>query len=365
MWESSNIGLADFNDQADPSQLIPIAEGSLEVKLSFTNPEGTVLQDVQPLIILNKSLTKLQIEPAPAIVLPVNSSQKLRTYAIFDDFSQQEIIRNSDITYYSSNPSIASVDSSGLIQSISVGSAQVWATLNGVKSNVVDITTNNATLQSLTMKDTTLLTVKKGGTLTVGATAHYSDGTEIDITNNALAVFSSSDSNIAYMTANVLVSNNPGMVKISVCFQSICSNPGSVTDVQVLDKQVIDVILTPEVEVLPQGYKKSLTVYALLEDNTTLLLPRGSGVTFTSVVQSPLNPAYPYSSTIDANGIVAAVNQGSGQFKATYQGVTSKQATSISVIDAATITLTISAPGSLVWNNNTNTLKNNLQITAL
>lgn len=125
-------------------------------------------------------------------------------------------------SWISSDPSVAGVNSVGLLTALKAGSVTITASYLGYKSLAFPLTV--VPFLSIYITPGTTSNLQTGLTVQFKATAAYPDGTTQDITANASWV-SSNLQVAAFSSPGVIVGGNPGYTSIQAGLQGISSPP--------------------------------------------------------------------------------------------------------------------------------------------
>ncbi len=191
-WSSSNIAVATV----DASGLaVSVAPGSTTITAASGSIAGS-----SSLTVNLATLSSILVEPANPTLpsIPVGVTQQFIATGTYSDGMSYVI--TAQVTWSSSNGSVASVNSTGLAAVNAAGSTNIAATAGGISGNTV-LTGSSATLSSIAV---TMVnpTVTVGAKEKFTATGTYSDGTSHEIT--ALITWSSSNGSVATVDATGL-----------------------------------------------------------------------------------------------------------------------------------------------------------------
>jgi uncharacterized protein YjdB len=186
-WESSDPSVAVSNAQGTQGQVTGLAAGTSQITATVNGIAGTATVTVTP-----ATLTALVITP-PALTLGKGTAAALTVAGTYDDGSTTDETAN--VTWTSSDNSIATVGngaSGGAVAAISPGAATITAQLGAVTATAA-VTVTPATVASVAITPATI-NVPVGTKQALKAAATYTDGTVVDVTDQA--VWSSSDENV-------------------------------------------------------------------------------------------------------------------------------------------------------------------------
>ncbi|WP_318440081.1 Ig-like domain-containing protein [Photobacterium leiognathi] len=172
-WHSSAIDIAQIDDKGI---LTGLNTGSVEVKASYEGIESNII---------NVSITDailLSLETTPAIIsVPKGVPIALKVNAMLSDSSIVDVTKWVDWSHSSVADSILE----STFVEYEEGKYQVIASLQGIHSNVVDITVTEAEVVSILITPNTDLTVYRNDPLQLTAIGKYTDGSEQNITTTA------------------------------------------------------------------------------------------------------------------------------------------------------------------------------------
>lgn len=115
-------------------------------------PSGLVALDVSTqrvafddVLVVGPRLASITATPSPLRLVTVNEQKALRVEGTFEDGSTADLTRNPATMYTSSNPSVATVDSTGVVTAVANGSATITVR-NGNISTTVPVTVTIAVI---------------------------------------------------------------------------------------------------------------------------------------------------------------------------------------------------------------------------
>ncbi|WP_318512462.1 Ig-like domain-containing protein [Photobacterium leiognathi] len=172
-WYSSAIDIAQIDDEGI---LTGLNTGSVEVKASYEGIESNIINVTITDAIL------LSLETTPAIIsVPKGVPITLKVNATLSDSSIVDVTKWVDWSHSSAADSILE----STFVEYEEGKYQVIASLQGIHSNVVDITVTEAEVVSILITPNTDLTVYRNDPLQLTAIGKYTDGSEQNITTTA------------------------------------------------------------------------------------------------------------------------------------------------------------------------------------
>lgn len=204
-----------------------------------------------------RALERLSLTPG-SISLAINSSQSISVTGIYSDNSTQAL--DSLVEWTSENTDIATVTENGLITAIKPGSTSVSAEFSGL-SRSLTVTVSPARLQSITVSATESQ-VPAGLNTGISATGLYSDGTELDLSNQVFWSVSNVEFAEIDPASGVLTGLKAGTVNVIAAKEGLS---GSLT-VTVSPAQLIDLQVSPAELSLAKGTSQSVVVTAVFSD---------------------------------------------------------------------------------------------------
>jgi hypothetical protein len=142
---------------------------------------------------------------APGSTFPIESSIQLKAWAHYSDGTRVDVTTRTAWT--SSFPDIGTIGPSGIVHFAGAGSTKFEGAFEG-KVVAVTMFSTAAVLQSLEVSSRDIGDLPRGDTRRFTATAHYSDGSLLDVTDRA--DWSADGSVVAMSGAGVVVGREPG-----------------------------------------------------------------------------------------------------------------------------------------------------------
>lgn len=281
------------------------------------------------LTVTNAITTSLQVIP-PTASLPKGTKLQFQAIATFSDNSSQDV--TSQVDWDSSDISVATMNLSGEATAFNEGSSNISAKFQGVTSNTVMLVVTNATIDSIqVVLNGGSGTLAKGSSVQFKAQAVLSDGSTLDVSNQA-AWFSSDQTKVTINAQGLATGVAAGSSTISASLNGVTSAGTLLT---VTNATVSQIQLTPPTLSLAKGTKSKLTAIATYSDNSTQDVSA-------QVAWSSSNIGV---ATINQSGEVSAVSNGSSTLTASLGGVTSNGA-SLTVTNASVNQIDLSATAS-------------------
>ncbi|MCM3473636.1 Ig-like domain-containing protein, partial [Brevibacillus borstelensis] len=303
-WESSNPTIATVDSSG---------------KVTFTGKNGSVTitatyqgqsHSVSTTVNLAPTLSTITINESLAYS---TSLVQLTATARYSDNSSQAL--SSGVTWESSNPTIATVDSSGKVTFTGKnGSITITATYQGMSDSVSTTVSLAPTLSAIAINESLAYSTSL---VQLTATARYSDNSSQALSSGV--TWESSDPAVATVDSSGIVSftGKNGSITITATYQGMSDSVSTTVNLApTLSAIAINESLAYSTSLV------QLTATALYSDNSTLAL--SSGVTWES--------SDPAVATVDSSGIVSFTGKnGSVTITASYQGMSDSVSTTISL----------------------------------
>lgn len=174
---------------SDPTQIRVVTEATVTMVSIYADQGVPILIDVPGVVFPDGSAAGGRPEPcfACGYTIPILRGDELHFHATahYDTGEWQEV--TGDVTWRSSDATVASIDAAGTMLAIAAGTAVIDATFEEVTSNTVSAqVVNEATLQYLYLQpEGTDRVVVKGGQLFFHALGNYDVLFQRDVTNEA------------------------------------------------------------------------------------------------------------------------------------------------------------------------------------
>ena len=270
-------------------------------------------------------VTAISVSPASA-TLAVGQTQQFAATATYSDNSQQNVTASAHWSVSdASKASIANGSSAGLLTANAAGSLSAQATIGGV-SGSASVTITAATLSSLTINPSAVLSLPAGTTKQLSVTAAYSDGSNADVTN--LVTWTSGQASTAFVDTTGLLHGIAGGLTTIDAHLSGVDGTAAVT---VGNATLTSIAITPSDPTLALGQTVQMTATGTYSDNSTVNLT--SQVQWTSSA-----PAF---ATISSTGFVTSVAPGASTITATLNGTSNH--TVVLVTSATLQTIAVSS----------------------
>jgi uncharacterized protein YjdB len=207
-------------------------------------------------------------------------------------------------SWSSSDASVATVSSSGLVTAVGTGTATITATSDGV-SGTASIAVAQASVASVTVAPASA-SLDAGATVTLQVTLADAGGNALPLAGRVITYTSSAPSVASVSASGVVTALVPGSASITV----MCEGQSAASSITVTAPAVASVTVTPSPATVSAGATVQLS--AVAKDASGAVIP---GMT---VAWSTSNSAV---ASVDNNGLVTGVASGSAQITATIGGV--------------------------------------------
>lgn len=314
-WFSSDQSIVTVNKDG---VMKGIKAGTAEVTAVYQGQETTVTVTISPPTPIGLQVLPQVTSVASGVVINFVAQGK------YSDGSNKNVSQQS--TWSSSNESAATVNL-GEVTTIAPGDVQISAEWEGF-SGSADLTVTNATLSSLNINPANL-NLANGTSDKLTATAVFSDGTSVDVSNQT--TWSSDAAGIADVDSTGLVT---GAGVGSAVITGVYNATTSTANVNVTNATVSSISISPATVSLANGLTQQFTATANFSDGTTQNVT--SSVTWSS--------SAPNVASIDALGLASAAMTGSTVITAEYGAQTSTS--NLTVTDATILSLVVE-PDSL------------------
>ncbi|MDG7041820.1 MAG: Ig-like domain-containing protein, partial [Nitrososphaerota archaeon] len=214
IWASGNTSVATVS--AGNSTGVGVGTADITASLGTVTSEPAIL-NVGPAI-----ATSVTVTPEGGSV-KVGGTQQLTATAKYSDGSTADV--TNQVTWSSSDESIAGIDAGGLATGKAVGNIEVTATL-GTVSGSATLTVYSPTLLSIVVTPNSA-SIVVNGTQQFTATGVYSDNSSVDIT--ASATWASSDTGIATIDGGLATGKGVGSTDIGASLGNVTSNTASLS----------------------------------------------------------------------------------------------------------------------------------------
>jgi uncharacterized protein YjdB len=313
-WSSSSTVTATVDVNG---LLTSIAAGTTTITATL----GSVTQTFT-ITVSTPTISDIFVSP-DGLTEPIGVSQQYTATADYSDGSSSDL--SSGITWVSSAPAVATVDSSGVVTTVGQGTTTISAAV-GSFSDSSTLTVVPAHLQSITVAPSAAKLVA-GTLLQFTATGNFDDGSTQPLTS---LTWSSSAQNLLTIDINGVAT---GVTAGSVTVTATSGTISGTTSVTVTNATISSIAVTPANSTMPIGAMKQFTAVATLSDSTT------QDVSL-SVLWSSSNAAV---ATISKQGLANSVTNGTTTISGTIGAVSGSTSLTATTATLASITVNPSA----------------------
>lgn len=268
------------------------------------------------------ALSSVSISGAASLAAGV--SEQLSAQGVYTDKSTQSI--TSQVTWASSDPTVATVSSSGLLTAVKVGNVTITASMNSI-SGTAGVSVTSAVLTAINVGMTSP-SLAAGSSEQLTATGVYSDNSTQSLTTQV--TWSSSDATVASVSAAGLLSAlKGGSVTVTATLGAI-SGTGNVV---VTATTLTSIRINPALFSIASGQNKQLSALGVYSNGTS------QDVT-SQVTWNTQNAA---AATVNSSGLVSGVGAGSATITATIGSTTGS---TVATITAAQLQSILVAPAA-------------------
>jgi len=295
-----------------------VAAGSTTITASL----GTIIGSTS-LTVTAPTISSIVVTP-DGLTLGIGIGEQYTATAIYSDGSTQDLV--SGVTWTSSAPGVASLNSSGLATTVGAGSATITAKL-GSLTDTTQLTVVAANLVSISVTPTPS-SIALGTAQQFSAVGSFNDGSTQLLTS---VTWSSSSSSVATINSSGLAT------AVGTGTATITATSGSVTGTAALTvtgASVTAITVTPANSNMPVGTTKQFTATASFSDGSS------QDVT-ASVLWGSSNPA---AAAINNQGLVSSVAAGSTTINAVLDSVTGSTNLTVTTVKLVGITILPSNP---------------------
>ncbi|MGL6614234.1 Ig-like domain-containing protein [Aeromonas caviae] len=329
-WHSSDDRIATMSS---PGALTARDAGTTTVTASH---DGIISNTIQ-ITVTDAVLTAIQVTP-PSVSLAKGQTRQLTATATYSDNTTVDI--SSSVAWLPADITTATVSTTGLLTGRVAGTTEVTASQNGITSNTVQVTVTDAVLAAIQITPPSV-SLAKGQTRQLTATATYSDNTTADI-SSSVAWLPVDITTATVSTTGLLTGMAQGTTEVTASQNGITSNTVQVT---VTDAILTAIEITPPSVSVGKGQTQQLTATATYSDNTTANVT-GSVAWLSDDMTT---------ATVSSTGLLTGVVQGTTKVTASLDGVTSNTV-QVTVTDAVLTAIAVTPPSVSVGKGQTQQL---------
>ncbi|WED28610.1 Ig-like domain-containing protein [Vibrio sp. DW001] len=291
-WNSGDTALATVsNDGSNKGNVTGVREGTVAITASGM-ANGQSFNETVDVEITNTTVNQLNVDVAEE-VLPIGLAVNFSAIAILSDDEIRNVTDNDAIIWRSSDTSIAKVDNrrpnkgivtgiaSGIVTITASGEANNQLFTDSIKIEVTDpvVSTLRITQESVSLA--------AGLTQNLYAEATMSDGQILDVTQNSVLSWSSSDESIAIMSNNKIEKGKirgilPGLVTITASGNTNGHLFSDTIQVEVTNTAITQLTVAAPNPSLPKGLNLYLTAQAVLSNGQRLDITQNDALSWSS-----------------------------------------------------------------------------------
>ncbi|MCD6048459.1 MAG: Ig domain protein group 2 domain protein [Gammaproteobacteria bacterium] len=314
-WTSSDTSVAQFKNNIATG----MGQGGATIS---ANLQGITSPTVK-LTVTSAILQSIKITPATQS-MPNGYTQQYTATGVYSDQTTQDLTKN--VSWSSSDTTIATVDSNGFAKSLKEGEVSIKAALDDINASA-DLKITPAVLQSIAIIPATL-SMPNGYTEQYKAIGTYSDRTTQEITSSVS--WSSSDTTIASINTNgVATGLNTGEVTIKAALDSVNAS----ADLKITPAVLLAISIAPSTQSMAAGYTQQYAATGTYSDKTS------KDIT-SSVVWSSSDATV---ASIDSSGLAESFKEGEVSIKAALGSVNASADLKITPAVLQSISITPSA----------------------
>ncbi len=255
-WASSNPAVATISTSG---QLNTSGTGTATITATFRAAQGSASITVTPAV-----LTALAVNTVNASI-PLGLSAQFTATATFSDSTTQDL--TASVSWSSSNPAVATIGATGLLQTKAQGSTNISAQLSGVNSPAVAFQVAAAALTSLAIAPADPA-IAKGLSQQFTASGSFTDGTSRDLTNSV--TWSSTATSVATIQPSGLAQSLAvGQTSITAQAAGLSGTVQADTGLTVGSAALRALAISPSPGSVPLGSQLSFSATGTFTDNST------------------------------------------------------------------------------------------------
>ena len=301
-WASSDSTIAKVGTSG---LLTGYKSGSVIATATQSSISGTLI-----LTVSGGALSTISVSGGAS--LAAGQSEQLTAQGTYTDTTTQ--VLTSQVSWQSSDTTVATVSSGGLLHSLKAGAVTITATMNSV-SGTTGVTVSSAVLASINVGAPNP-SLASGATEQLTATAVYTDSSTQSVTSQV--AWQSSDTTVVSVAAGgMLTALKTGSVTVTATLNSVSGTAG----VSVTAPSLSSITVTPIAFSIASGQAKQLSALGTYSDGTS------QDVTSQATWSSSSAAA-----SVDSTGLVTGSSAGTSTITAT---IGAKNGSAIATVSAA------------------------------
>lgn len=287
--------------------------GTVDFSASKVNTMNeTITSNSVEVVVNDAAITSIQVTPS-VIELAKGEVQQLTAVAFYTDGTHSDITKDAAWVLDPVGSSDVTINSDGLLTAEKANSTTKFTANyktdgndSSIQSNEGEATVNDAVITDIVI-DIETVSLAKGQTAALKATATYSDGTTGDITSSAYWI--SDDAEVVTVSmSGELTGASAGSATVMVSKDGVDSSNSS--EVTVSDKALTAIVVAPADVDVPVGVTETLVAMATYSDGTTADISSEVNWSAEQVSGEIL-------ASIGTDGVLTGVAVGDTTFKAT------------------------------------------------
>ena len=211
-WEVDDDSTAFIYNSNNSGNINALKTGNVRVTASVNGIYANSIFTVKPALLTS-------ISTGASLSLPNGLSSKLVATGTFSDNSKKDLSNEKDLiwSWKGEGVSVSNLpDSMGQLSTSNIGKNTVYASLNGITSNGMEVSVTPAILQNISLEPSNL-SLPKGKTEKITAFGFYSDKTKKNITNDVTwALDSDGDRKTDSLLGEISNSLLPGLISATI-----------------------------------------------------------------------------------------------------------------------------------------------------
>jgi trimeric autotransporter adhesin len=321
-WSSSNTGAVSINSIGVAKGLTPTVSPAT-ITATLGSVSGTTT-----LAVSDATIVSISVSPTGRTIAP-GTELSFTATGTFSDSSTQVITQ--DVTWTSSNTSVATVGAVGVVTGVGQGSADIIASFGGQSGQAL-LTVSSATLQSIALSPNSAV-MAPASTLSLAATGTFSDGSAQNITD--AVTWSSSANNVATVTSyGQVTGESAGTATITAQQGSITGTAALVVDSSTLSS----VQVSPASATVAEQTGTQFQAIGIFANNTT------QNLTASAIWTSSPASIATISNASSTKGLATGVTPGAATITALFAGVSGSASLTVTSATLDSITITPATP---------------------
>ncbi len=304
-WNSLNTAVATISSTG-------LVTGAAVGTTNITAYLSGIASPTLILTVIAPTLSSIVVSTPSPIKLTVGSTQQLTAIGTYSNGSTADV--TSQVTWASSNDTVAYISSSGSATGVAPGTASITAALSGDTSRTVTLNVTKAVPSSVTVKPSSPANLTVGSTQQFTVIGTYPDGSTGDISSQVTWV-SSNMTNATVSSTGLTTGLAAGTTYIKASLQGVTSPAVTLT---VIAPALSSIAITPTAPA-------NLTMTVAQQFTATGTYSNGSTADVTS--QVIWNSSNTTVAPISPTGLAVGMMEGTTNITATFSGVTSSAVT--------------------------------------